>query len=212
MYVCVCLYLGIDTWVHVLTEIVGSHRTWLLTTKLGSSVRAVTFSSLLSHLSIFWDRVSYPTWSSLILLGWLTNELQGSFCLWYFPLLASVPGFLCRLWEYKLRSHACVPVRQAYWLSHFPIHSSVSFETKSLGESGVCLANILPTKPLLQSIDSVLFVVLRMSSWPLSSWLFRLGLTMQFSLALNLLLVYTGFEFMILMVHHPKCLDYRYVL
>lgn len=117
-----------------------------------------------------------------------------------------------------------VPVRQAYRQSHFPTHSSVSFETGSLGESGVCLASTLPTKPLPQPIDFVLFVVLRMGSWPctlharaiplgnlLSSWLFRLGLTMQLSLALNLLLVYTGFEFMILMVHHTKCLDYRYV-
>lgn len=127
--------------------------------------------------------------------------------------------------DLNLGLHACVPVRQAYWQSHFPTQSSISFETGSLGESEVCLANTLPTKPLLQPTDSVLFVVLRMGSWPcilhariiplghlLSSWLFRLGLTMQLSLALNLLLVYTGFEFMILMVHHPKCLDYRYVL
>lgn len=103
-HVCVCVCIWALTHECMCPEVVGSHWTWVLMTKLGSSARAVTCSSLLNSLSIFWDRVSYPTWSSLIHLGWLTNELQGSFCLWYSPLLASVPGFLCRFWGSELRS------------------------------------------------------------------------------------------------------------
>lgn len=101
---CVCLYLGIGTWVHVPR---GSWEPLDMGANNQTQVLCKGSHMLFTpeqFIHFFWDRISYLTWSSLIHLGWLTNELWGSFCLWYSPLLASVSGFLCRFWGSELRS------------------------------------------------------------------------------------------------------------
>lgn len=61
-----------------------------------------------AHLSListfmFWDRISYWTWSMTVGLGWMANELQGFIYLLPFPSMLglqtwAIPGFLHELW------------------------------------------------------------------------------------------------------------------